>query len=59
MEKLVETMIQRNVVGFCVQETWGLVNFITTIRDHTVIHHGMEKKNNFDSVLDSYEEQEF
>ena len=46
MEKLVETMIQRNVAGFCVQEMWRLGNFITTIRGHTVIHHGMEKKNN-------------
>ena len=39
-------MIQRNVAGCCVQETWRLGNFITTIRGHTVIHHGMEKKNN-------------
>ena len=46
MEKLVETMIQRNVAGFCVQETWRLGNFITTIRGHTVIHHGTEKKKN-------------
>ena len=44
LEKLVETMIQRNVAGFCVQETWRLGNFITTIRGHTIIHHGMEKK---------------
>ena len=45
LEKLVETMIQRNVAGFCVQETWKLGNFITTIRGHTIIHHGMKKKN--------------
>ena len=36
MEKLVKTMIQRNVAGFCVQETWRLGNFITTIRGHMV-----------------------
>ena len=46
MEKSVETMIQRNVAGFCVQETWRLGNLITIIRGHTVIHHGMEKKKN-------------
>ena len=46
MEKLVETTIQRNVAGFCIQERWRLGNFITTIRVHTVIHHGMEKKKN-------------
>ena len=46
LEKLVETMIQRNVAGFCVQETWKLGNFITTIMGHTVIHHGMENKKN-------------
>ena len=46
LEKLVETMIQRNIAGFCVQKTWSLGNFITTIRGHTVIHHGMEKKKN-------------
>ena len=46
MEKLVKTMIQRNVAVFCVQETWRLGNFITTIRGHTFIHHSMEKKNN-------------
>ena len=46
MEKLVETMIQINVAGFCVQETWRLGNFITTIMGHTVIHHGMENKKN-------------
>ena len=46
LEKSVETMIQRNVAGFCVQETWRLGNFITTIWGHTVIHHGMEKKKN-------------
>ena len=46
MEKLVKTMIQRNVAAFFVQETWRLGNFITTIRGRTVIHHGMEKKHN-------------
>ena len=44
MEKGVETMIQRNVAGFCVQETWKLGNFITKIREHTIIHHGIEIK---------------
>ena len=44
-------MIQRNVVGFCIQETWGLGNFITTIRGHTVIHHGMEKKKNLEGRI--------
>ena len=51
MEKLVETMIQRNVAGFCLQETWRLGNFITTIRGNTVIHHGMEKKNNLKVII--------
>ena len=44
MEKLIETMIQRNIAGFCVQEMWRLGNFITTIRGHTIIHHSMKKK---------------
>ena len=51
LEKLVETIIQRNVAGFCVQETWRLGNFITTIRGHTVIHHGMEKKKNIKGII--------
>ena len=51
LEKLVETMIQRNVAGFCVQETWRLGNFITTIRGHTFIHHGMEKKKNLKGII--------
>ena len=46
LEKLVEIMIQRNVAGFCVQEPWRLGNFITSIRGHTVIYHGMENKKN-------------
>ena len=43
-EKLVKTIIQKNVAGFCVQEMWKLGNFITTIRGHTIIHHSMKKK---------------
>ena len=38
MEKLAETMIQRNVAVFCVQETCKFGNFITTIRGHMIIH---------------------
>ena len=46
LEKLVETITQRNVARFCVQETWKLGNFIPTIRGHMIIHHGIGGKKN-------------
>ena len=35
-------MIARNIHGYCLQETWQLGSYSTSIRDQTIFHHGME-----------------
>ena len=46
LEKKVEMMIATNIHGYCLQETWQLGLYSTTIRDHTNFHHGMELQPN-------------
>ena len=44
IEKIVEMMIARSIQGYCIQETWQLGLYSTTIRYHTIFHHGMESR---------------
>ena len=46
LEKIIEMMIARNIHGYCLQETWKLGSSITSIRDHTIFHHGIESRPN-------------
>ena len=41
LEKLIELMIEQNIHGYCLQETFHIGSYINTIRGHTVLHHGM------------------
>ena len=41
LEKIIEMMISRNIHGYCLQETWKLGSYTTSIRDNTILHHGM------------------
>ena len=46
LENIVEMMIARSIHGYFLQETWQLVSYSTTIRDHTIFYHGMESRTN-------------
>ena len=41
LEKIVEMTIARNIHGYCLQETWQLGSYSTSIRYHTIFHHEM------------------
>ena len=44
LEQIIETMIKRQINGYCIQENWQLHNFTLTIQGHTIFHHRMENK---------------
>ena len=44
MEKTTKTMINQGIHEFCMQETWLLGSFYTTIRGHLLFHHGTKNK---------------
>ena len=44
LEKTTETMIDKGIHRYCLQETWLLGSFSATIRGHLLFHHGTEKK---------------
>lgn len=46
LEKIAEMMIDRKIHGYCLQDTWKLGLYTTTIRGHTIFHHGMESRPN-------------
>ena len=38
-------MITKGTNGYCLQETWKLRKYTTTIREHIIFHHGTEENN--------------
>ena len=46
LEKNLEMIIMKCINGYCLQETWKLGTYTKIIRDHIILHHGMEEKNN-------------
>ena len=39
LERIIETIINWKIHGYCLQETWQLGTYCKTIRSHTVFHH--------------------
>ena len=46
LDIIVDMMIAKGINGYCLQESWKLGTYTTTIQEHTIFHRGMEEKSN-------------
>ena len=44
VEPIVDLMVAKGILAYCVQETWIVGNVNTVVRDHMVSHHNREKR---------------
>ena len=44
VEPIVDLMVAKGILAYCVQETWIVGNVNTVVRDHMVFHHNREKR---------------